>query len=78
MLGELERVYEDLLEGGADRMLDAWRDLSDTLGTSVRVIMPDRELTGTALDIDSSGALVLELEDGSRASVTSGDVVHLR
>ena len=34
--------------------------------------------SGTAVDVDDSGALVVEGEDGTRSTVTVGDVVHLR
>jgi len=50
-----------------------------TLGQRVRVELPaDRELVGTAVEIDTDGQLVVRADDGSRHSVHAGDVVHLR
>jgi BirA family biotin operon repressor/biotin-[acetyl-CoA-carboxylase] ligase len=50
-----------------------------TLGQLVRIELPgDRELRGTAVEIDVDGQLVIRTEDGRRHSVHAGDVVHLR
>ncbi|HEY0494892.1 MAG TPA: hypothetical protein VGD48_04050 [Kutzneria sp.] len=49
------------------------------MGQRVRVELPgDRELVGTAVEIDTDGQLVVRADDGSRHSVHAGDVVHLR
>ncbi|WP_420099687.1 biotin--[acetyl-CoA-carboxylase] ligase [Corynebacterium sp.] len=67
--------------GGADldRLRRRYRELSATLGTRVRAELPDgEELTGTAVDLDGQGGLVMETERGQRRTVTAGDVVHLR
>jgi BirA family biotin operon repressor/biotin-[acetyl-CoA-carboxylase] ligase len=49
-----------------------------TLGREVRVELPDGSFAGRAEDVRADGALVVLLPDGSRRSVTAGDVVHLR
>jgi len=58
-------------------VLGAYRDRCCTLGRSVRVELADRVVTGTAVDIDPSGRIVIEGTDG-RQSLSVGDVVHLR
>jgi BirA family biotin operon repressor/biotin-[acetyl-CoA-carboxylase] ligase len=59
------------MEGGLRK---AYKNLSATLGREVRAELPgDRTITGTALDIDGSGRLVV----GDHA-LTAGDVVHVR
>jgi len=78
ILGELEAVYDRLVADGADGILEDWRKLSDTIGSKVRVVTQEAEFTGRAIDIDASGALVIERTDGKSISLTSGDVVHLR
>jgi len=56
-----------------------YRRHCSTLGQRVRVELPgDRELVGTAVEIDTEGQLVVRADDGSRHSVHAGDVVHLR
>ena len=55
--------------------VDRYREASSTLGKQVRVHRPNGEaLDSRALDIDPSGALILE--NGER--ITVGDVIHLR
>ncbi|EWM15807.1 biotin--[acetyl-CoA-carboxylase] ligase [Kutzneria sp. 744] len=56
-----------------------YRQHCSTLGLRVRIELPgDRELVGTAVEIDTDGQLVVRADDGSRHSVHAGDVVHLR
>lgn len=51
-------------------VLEQWRRHSMTLGARVRV----GELEGLATDIDSDGALLIQLSDGSLRRVLAGDV----
>ncbi|MBS1836482.1 MAG: biotin--[acetyl-CoA-carboxylase] ligase [Actinobacteria bacterium] len=61
-----------------EELLDAYRSRSATIGREVRVALADgSELDGTAVDIDATGALVVEAA-GERRTITVGDVVHLR
>jgi BirA family transcriptional regulator, biotin operon repressor / biotin---[acetyl-CoA-carboxylase] ligase len=60
-------------------LLDAYRQHCSTLGMRVRIELPaDRELTGTAVDVDQEGRLVVRTSDGVSHAVNAGDVVHLR
>jgi BirA family biotin operon repressor/biotin-[acetyl-CoA-carboxylase] ligase len=52
----------------------AWLARAQGLGKSVVVRLPDSELHGTFIALDDSGALLLELPDGRRQTVTAGDV----
>lgn len=76
-LGLLGRSAPDVTE-----LVDAYRSRSATIGRSVRVELDSTggaaELIGTAVDVDDSGALIVESADGERRTVTVGDVVHLR
>lgn len=52
---------------------------SATLGRTVRIELHAGEaIVGEAVELSASGALVVELGDGSRRTFTAGDVVHLR
>ena len=62
----------------APELLDRWRELSATLGRRVRILLATENLTGTAMDVDERGHLVVELPGGERRTVAVGDVVHLR
>ena len=59
-------------------LLDDYREWCATIGSQVRVIMPDsRVITGRAADVEDAGQLVLDV-NGDRRTVFAGDVVHLR
>lgn len=69
--------------GGPDAaLMRDYRRRSLTLGTRVRAIMPgDREIIGTAVDLDELGQLHIEQEGvtGARTvAVSAGDITHLR
>lgn len=50
---------------------------SSTVNKRVKVVTKERELTGIAKEIDETGALILQLEDGSVERIISGDCIHL-
>jgi BirA family biotin operon repressor/biotin-[acetyl-CoA-carboxylase] ligase len=50
-----------------------------TLGAEVRLILPNqRWVTGTAIDVDPAGAVVVRNAAGRSTAYTAGDVVHVR
>jgi BirA family transcriptional regulator, biotin operon repressor / biotin---[acetyl-CoA-carboxylase] ligase len=62
-----------------ESVLPAYREVSATLGQSVRAHLPDgNALEGTAVDVDDSGRLVVQDSGGARTSLAAADVVHLR
>lgn len=75
-------AVDDAWRAGGDAAADVrirYRELSSTLGTRVRAELPGGEnLYGTAVDLGPHGELVLESVDGTRHTVTAGDVVHVR
>ena len=57
---------------------EAYRQRCATLGEQVRVELPGQsELTGTAVDVDTEGRLVVRCGDQWRA-LSAGDVTHVR
>ena len=85
LLVSLDSRWLGLLDRSAptvDQLLDAYRARSATIGRRVSVELEAGTgqglLTGTAVDIDASGALVVEDDAGELRTVTVGDVVHLR
>lgn len=75
LIGEIERRRRLLMK--AD-LLREWKELSATLSKEVTVMSLGEELTGRAVDIDSTGALILKTRDGSLRTILSGDCIHLR
>jgi BirA family biotin operon repressor/biotin-[acetyl-CoA-carboxylase] ligase len=77
ILFEFESLYDDLVKSGFEPIRTKWKALSNTIGANVVVSMPTEKVTGTAVDIDSDGALILKKEDGSLEKIIAG-VVSLR
>ena len=63
--------------GGRSRLADDLRAACSTLGTTVRVELPDGPLTGRATGITDEGHLIVDVE-GTIHTVVAGDVVHVR
>lgn len=75
---DLERRWREA-HGMFGDLLDGYRDVCATLGRRVRVELADgKAFEGTAVDIDALGALEVTADDGTRRTVSAGDVVHLR
>ncbi|MGI8681762.1 MAG: biotin--[acetyl-CoA-carboxylase] ligase, partial [Mycobacteriales bacterium] len=65
--------------GPAEPMLRSYRQLSATLGRTVRATLTGGEtLTGRAVAVDGTGRLVVTPEGGPSRTLSTGDVVHLR
>ncbi|MGH9095867.1 MAG: biotin--[acetyl-CoA-carboxylase] ligase, partial [Acidimicrobiales bacterium] len=62
---------------GRARLASDLRRQCVTLGSRVRVQLPDGQIEGTATDLTGEGHLVVATDGGSR-TVVAGDVVHLR
>jgi len=73
----LERADDVETETGFGTVLDEWRDLTVTLGESVRISVGNRVIEGTATDVTETGALVVRTEQG-REVVREGDCERLR
>lgn len=72
-LNALEEAVTAIEEEGLTGIAASYRARSVTLGSRVHV-SGAAELTGTAEDIDSSGALLVRTEDGTLHRVLAGDV----
>ena len=64
--------------GDLSLLFRTYRERSATIGTRVRVELPQGELVGMATGIAADGALLLCDDSGHDHVVTVGDVVHLR
>jgi BirA family biotin operon repressor/biotin-[acetyl-CoA-carboxylase] ligase len=79
ILNEMDYWYHTILMSkGRSAILRRWRDLTATLGKTVRVTLADETLTGIAEDIDKEGMLLVRLPSGAIRTINSGDVSLLR
>ncbi|MEY2958665.1 MAG: hypothetical protein RLZZ01_1233 [Actinomycetota bacterium] len=74
VLDALLRCFDALPVDIADR----YRTELDTLGRRVRIERPDGEVVGTAVDVESTGRLVVLDDCAMTHRVDVGDVIHLR
>ena len=75
---ELRQWCEHEGDPFASGLREAYQQRCVTLGERVWVQLPGQpELTGTAVDVDSEGRLVV-LSDGQRRALSVGDVTHVR
>jgi len=58
-------------------LLEEWKKLSATLNKNVKIVAPSEEVIGQAVDIDTSGALIIKGKDGSLRTAVAGDCIHL-
>lgn len=59
-----------------DAIIADWKTLTVTIGRTVKIITSRGVYQGIARDVDSSGALILEQEDGKIQTVLYGDCFH--
>ena len=72
----IEEIYElgDALGGDISRWVDTYRRDCVTLGKQVRLLWTGEQEEAMALDVDSQFGLVVEMRDGSRRTVRTGEV----
>jgi len=79
LLVDIVRALVGRLEVGFVRkVLEEYKARCATLGAGVTFTEGSATTSARAVDVDADGALVVELADGSRRRVSSGEVRHLR
>ena len=72
----LEKFVEIFYTVVKEDFLDEYRKYSSTIGSEVTV-KNGGEITGTAVDVDEQGRLILLLENGKKMKIYSGEVLRL-
>lgn len=79
VLARLSVWYHRLADSGRDAVVDEWRRRSvPWWGQPVEAWSSGTRIVGRAVGVDDDGGLVLEMDDGSRATLRSGDVRRCR
>lgn len=76
LLLELEKWYAIFLREGSTEILKAWRNRARLKGRRVQVTSFGERIIGTAIDVDSNGALILKTRDGKRKRIVAGDIEY--
>jgi len=66
--------YDDFLAEGFPSIIEAYQARCLFLGKPIRVVLPDREVMGTALGFSEDGRLILENGLGRKEIISAGDV----
>ncbi|MGE5630966.1 MAG: biotin--[acetyl-CoA-carboxylase] ligase [Caulobacteraceae bacterium] len=75
VLNEFEKVYKSFVSNASmEDFLEEYKSRSAVLGKDIKVIYKKEEMTGKAVDISPEGHLIVQLPDGSKKAVVSGEV----
>ena len=78
LLWELEYQYNLFNRHDFTTISNEWKELSDTLGSLVKITTQSKVFEGEAIEINRDGALVLKLQDGTLRTIFTGDCTHCR
>jgi BirA family biotin operon repressor/biotin-[acetyl-CoA-carboxylase] ligase len=59
-----------------ENVIDQWKRYTDTIGRVVKIVTASDEFEGQAVDVDDSGALILQLGGGSIQKILYGDCFY--
>ena len=71
---QLMALYADWHKNGFTHVRETWLSRAHNLGGVIHVRLPKETFTAKFLGIDTSGALELEMDDGKKRTVASGEV----
>mgnify|MGYP001184553481 FL=1 len=74
ILFKFEEVYDKVNSDNGDDVVKEWKKHCITLGKEVCINYRTKQYTGTALDVDTKGRLLVRCSDGVTREVSSGEV----
>ena len=72
----LDNYQKRISAGGLDSVVAEWKKYTVTLNRAVTIETPAETVSGTAVDVDAGGGLVLRLDSGEEKTVVYGDCFH--
>jgi BirA family biotin operon repressor/biotin-[acetyl-CoA-carboxylase] ligase len=77
LTGFLDRFERKMADPhGLDTIIAEWKPFAATLNRPVKIVTIRDSIEGVARDVDESGALLVELSDGSIQRIIHGDCFH--
>ena len=70
----LKSLYDIWLKKGFEPIRAEWLRYAHNIGATINVRLPKETFSGKFIGLDVSGALQLEMQDGSRKDISSGEV----
>jgi len=77
IIKELDKLYQQFINKEYDAIITESKNYSTTLGCRVKVKTYQDKIEGQAIDIDSTGALILRLDSGINQVIHAGDVTKV-
>ncbi|UCG69379.1 MAG: biotin--[acetyl-CoA-carboxylase] ligase [Thermoplasmata archaeon] len=77
LLVEMDECYDILNSGQPYRIINQWKELSITLGKKVTITNVKETIEGIALDIDDTGALIVDTNEFGKRKFLTGDCLHV-
>ncbi len=77
IIKELVFTFNNLLKKNPNEILNLWKEKSLTIGKKVKIIHPEGEEEGLALNLSEDGALILKTHQEKILKIYSGDCIHL-
>ena len=72
-----DRYYAIFIEGGFESILSMWKDYSNIVGRKIQVKQSGTAVTGTVIDIDMDGALLVQDDNGVIQTIYFGEVSYI-
>jgi len=72
----LDQFEQEIALQSQEQIMVEWKKCTETLGKEVKIVTVNHTISGKALDVDETGALLLELPDGRIERVFYGDCFH--
>jgi BirA family biotin operon repressor/biotin-[acetyl-CoA-carboxylase] ligase len=77
LIMDIDLFYDRLVLGDFRFIIDMWKAHSHTLGQHVRIVTQKENIEGIAVDLDDSGALIVDNGNGDLRGIIAGDCIHL-
>jgi len=77
LLINLDKYYKMFVEEKFESIIKEWKNNSDTIGKKVVIDTSTEKISGTAIDVDESGFLIVKTDVGEIKKITSGDCIYL-
>ena len=75
LLENLDREYEEYLQGKNENLIRKWTENSNLFGKTVTIQQKGKSLTGKAIKLDPKGRLILQTPDGKKHALDSGELL---
>lgn len=76
ILKNLDVYYNKLISGDIDFIRNIWFSYSNIIGRKIKIIGEKEIISGTVVEIDDSGCLIVETKKGKQR-IVSGDITYL-